>query len=286
MLFSHPLFKIPSGSPIAPLPAAARSRASYTCIYTRARAYTRGLPGLLGLALSLGAAPAEAKGIHVRFLANPAADSIVRYQILRAEAPGLASQPIGELPALPMADTLGFPDSSAAKGKPYAYSIKAINAEGGISDPSTATVIGFPALSLPDTLRPDKASGLTRFVVPAASDPLRGSERLTLTLLDSTRFTLAFDSATHTATFRTRSGLVDSGWARITAQYYGKFSDQDSVLLIAGMQPPVSMGSATWDGKSRTTGARMDGGALLPGPARLWQGRDAAGRLSPAQPGL
>lgn len=287
MIFSHPLFKIPSGSPIAPLPGSLRSQASYT--YARARALMLRWPGALALALGLGlgAAPAEAKGIHVRFLANPAADSIVRYQILRAEAPGQASLPIGELSALPMADTLGFPDSSAAKGKPYAYSIMAINAEGGISDPSTATVIGYPALSLPDTLRPDKASGLTRFVVPAASDPLRGSERLSLTLLDSTRFTLAFDSATHTATFRTRSGLMDSGWARISAQYYGKFSDQDSVLLIAGVQPSVSMGSANRDANSPATGARKEGGGLMPpGPARLWQGRDAAGRLLPVQPRL
>lgn len=241
------------------------------------------LPGLLGLALGLGAGLAEAKGIQVRFLANPAEDSIVRYQILRAEAPGQPSQPIGELSALPMVDTLGFPDSSAAKGKPYTYSIKAINAEGGISDPSTATMVGFPSLALPDTLRPDNASGLTRFVVSAASDPLRGFERLTLTLLDSTRFTLAFDSATHTATFRTRSGRVDSGWARISAEYYGKFSDQDSVLLIAGTQPTVSLGSAMWDGGSRTTGARSP---ALPAPLRIWQGRDATGRLLPAQPRL
>jgi hypothetical protein len=238
-----------------------------------------------GLVLGLGNTPADAKGIHVRFLANPAEDSIVKYQILRAEAPGLAATPIGEMSALPLADTLGFPDSSAAKGKPYSYSIKAINAGGGMSDPSLATVVGYPALALPDTLRPDKATGLTRFVIPAVSDPLRGMERLILSLQDSTRFTLAFDSATHTATFRTRSGRVDSGWARVSAEYLGKFSDQDSVLLIAGMQPPVSLGDPMWAGnaaRSRET-ARRSG---LPESMRLWQGRNAAGRMPAALPRL
>ena len=240
---------------------------------------------LLGLFLGLGNTPADANGIHVRFLANPAQDSIVKYRILRAEAPGQASQSIGEIAAPLLADTLGFPDVTAVKGKPYTYTIKAINAEGGESDPSGATVVAFPALTLPDTLRPDNASGLTRFVIPAASDPLRGTERLSLTLQDSTRFTLTFDSATHTATFRTRSGRLDSGWARVSAQYYGKFSDQDSVLLFAGVQPTVSLGSPA--SKAGAFGARENANPSgLPEPMRLWQGRDAVGRLLPASPRL
>jgi hypothetical protein len=239
----------------------------------------------LGLILALGNTPADAKGIHVRFLPNPAEDSIIRYQVLRAEGPGLASAPVGEIAALPLADTLGFPDSSAAKGKPYAYSIKAINAQGGVSDPSGATVVGYPALALPDTLRPDKATGQTRFVIPAASDPLRGLERMVLTLQDSTRFTLAFDSATHTAIFRTRSGRADSGWAKVSAQYFGKFADQDSVLLIAGMEPPASLGGTTWDGPAGRSG-ESPGLSGPPAPLRLWQGRDVTGRLLPAAPRL
>lgn len=263
MISCFPLFHVPFGSSHTPLPHA------FSAL-------------LFGLVLGLGNTPADAKGIHVRFLANPADDSIVRYQVLRAEAPGLAPAPIGEIASLPLADTLGFPDSSAAKGKPYAYSIKAINAQGGVSDPSGATVVAYPALALPDTLRPDKATGLTRFVIPAASDPLRGMERLVLTLQDSTRFTLLFDSATHTATFRTRSGGLDSGWARVSAEYFGKFSDQDSVLLVAGMQPPVFLGAPKRDGRY---GEGM-GRSALPAPMRSWQGRDAAGRQLPSAPAL
>jgi hypothetical protein len=265
ILYSH-LFKVLFGASKAPLPTVLCS-------------------ALLGLFLGLGNTPADANGIHVRFLANPAEDSIVKYRILRADAPGQASQSIGEIAAPLLADTLGFPDTTAAKGKPYSYSIKAIDAQGGESDPSGATVVAYPALALPDTLRPDNASGLTRFVIPAASDPLRGTEPLTLTLQDSTRFTLAFDSATHTATFRTRSGRLDSGWARVSAQYYGKFSDQDSVLLVAGVQPTVSLGSPMLKGSA--AGARESGiPSGLPEPMRLWQGRDAAGRLLPASPRL
>ena len=266
MILSSHLFKVPFAAPKAPLPQVLFS-------------------ALFGLVLGLGNTPADANGIHVRFLANPAEDSIVKYRILRAEAPGLASQPIGEIAAPLLADTVGFPDLTAAKGKPYSYSIKAVNAGGEESDPSSATVVAYPALALPDTLRPDQVTGLTRFVISAASDPLRGTEPLTLTLLDSTRFTLAFDSATHTATFRTRSGRVDSGWARVSAQYYGKFSDQDSVLLVAGIQPSVSLGSPMWEGgaaRTRENGSRSGS----PQPARLWQGRDAAGRLLPASPRL
>ena len=269
MILCPPLFHVPSGSSHVPLPQAF-------------------LAVLLGWVLVLGNTPADAKGIHVRFLANPAEDSIVRYQVLRAEAPGLAPAPIGEIAALPLSDTLGFPDSSAAKGKPYAYSIKAINAQGGMSDPSGSTVVAYPALALPDTLRPDQATGQTRFVIPPASDPLRGMERLILSLQDSTRFTLVFDSATHTATFRTRSGRIDSGWARVSAQYFGKFSDQDSVLLIAGMLPPVSLGAPVWDGLSGESARSRENAdrSGLPAPMRLWQGRDATGRLLPAQPRL
>jgi hypothetical protein len=270
MILTSHLFKVfftgpEAAAPKAPLPLALFS-------------------ALLGVFLGLGNTPADANGIHVRFLANPAEDSIVKYRILRAEAPGQASQSIGEVAAPLLADTLGFPDLTAAKGKPYSYSIKAINAGGGESDPSSATVVAYPALALPDTLRPDKATGLTRFVIPAESDPLRGTEPLLLTLQDSTRFTLAFDSATHTITFRARSGRIDSAWARVSAQYYGKFSDQDSLLLVAGIQPTVSLGSPI---SKESAGARENGiRSGLPQSMRLWQGRDAAGRLLPASPRL
>jgi hypothetical protein len=266
MILSSHLFKVPLSAPKAPLPSAL-------------------LSALLGLFLGLGNTPADANGIHVRFLANPAEDSIVKYRILRAEAPGQAPLLIGEIAAALSADTLGFPDTTAAKGKPYSYSIRAVNAEGGESDPSGATLVAYPALALPDTLLPDNVSGLTRFVISAASDPLRGMEPLTLVLQDSTRFTLAFDPATHTATFRTRSGRLESGWARVSAQYYGKFSDQDSVLLVAGVQAPVSLGLPM--SKASAAGAREIGTVSgLQERMRLWQGRDAAGRLLPASPRL
>jgi hypothetical protein len=229
--------------------------------------------GLLALGLALGAAPALAKGITVRFLASPAEDSIVRYQILRADAPGATAIPVGELGAVPGADTVAFPDSSAVKGKPYAYTIRSIDSAGAMSDPSEATLVGFPHLDLPDTLRADRITGLVRFLIPASCDPLRGSAPMTLALVDSSRFSLAFAAVTGAVAFRTRSGRADSGWAVLRAEYFGKFADRDSVLVFAGAQA-VSLAPA--DGRGG-----MGGIARPPWPKgleKVWNGRNAAGR--------
>ncbi|MDB5103908.1 MAG: hypothetical protein JWP91_1597 [Fibrobacteres bacterium] len=225
--------------------------------------------------IMLGTFMAEAKGISVRFLAGPAEDSLVRYEIYRSSAPGEPALPIGELPAVKGLDTLSFADESAEKGRSYAYLVKGVNAEGIESDPSDTTLVGYPYLSLPDTLRPDKVTGLIRMVLPAGSDPLRGAVPLSLALLDSSRFSLVFDPASNTATLRARSGRTDTGWAVVRAQYFDKFSDLDSVLILP--EPRSTVALSTPSQVDRPQNRLSDGNR----PRFLWKGRTATGRFSP-----
>jgi hypothetical protein len=227
----------------------------------------------LAALLSLGLGLAQAKGILVRFLAGPAEDSIVRYEVYRADAPGASALPIGKVAAVPGADTLVFSDLTAEKGRPYTYRVTSVNGEGGESDPSEQTQVAFPFLSLPDTLRPDKTTGLTRMVVPSSSDPLRGTAPLALALIDSSRFTLAFDAASHTAVLRSRSGKSDSAWTVVRAGYFDKFEDRDSVLVVVAGPATVSVAFPPDPGRA---GKRSRRGAL---PPLLWNGRNAAGRM-------
>jgi hypothetical protein len=190
---------------------------------------TIGAASLLAFLSGIG----HAAGISVRFLACPPEDSIVRYEIHRSDAANGSESILGEVPAVAGADTLDFQDKAAEKGKSYFYAVTGINADGIASDPSVRTQVGFPLLSLPDTLRPDKATGLMRVALPAASDPLRDSVPLDLHLEDSSRFSLAYDPAARTVSFRSRSDRADTGWVVVRAQYYGKFADRESVLVMS-----------------------------------------------------
>ncbi|HKP97259.1 MAG TPA: hypothetical protein VJ385_16035 [Fibrobacteria bacterium] len=204
---------------------------------------------------------ASAKGISVRFLACPPEDSIVRYEVYRSDSAGGSAKAVGVVPASPGSDTLGFRDLSAEKGRPYFYAIKGINAGGVASDPSAQTQVGYPLLSLPDTLRPDQATGATRAVLAPHSDPLLGSAPLVLSLADSARFSVAYDPASRTAAFRSRSGKADTGRVVVRAQYFGKFEDRDTVLILV---------SATGSAASlpRLPGAPAAGAARSAFPSR------------------
>ncbi len=173
------------------------------------------------------ALPAVAKGITVRFLPNPAEDSVIEYRILRA-APGLPPAQIGRLPASPGRDTFSFADTSAARGLAYRYSIIGMNAGGGASDPSESTDVALPSLSLPDTLR--AAARESYWTLALAADPLSGAAPLALALEDSSRFSLGYDAPTHRIRFSPR-GQAAQGWAVVIATYYGKFADRDSIWL-------------------------------------------------------
>jgi hypothetical protein len=184
---------------------------------------------------------AAAKGITVRFLASPQEDSIVRYAVYRSGSAQGADSAIGQVSASPYRDTLGYSDTTARKGESYFYTIRAVNAAGLESDPSEATQIGFPVLSLPDTLRPEAASRTTSIALPETNDPLRGSTPLSVALKDSSRFTMAFDLATRTLTFRSRSGKADTGAVIARAEYFGKFEDRDTLLIMVAASPGTSL---------------------------------------------
>jgi hypothetical protein len=177
--------------------------------------------------IGLAALPAFAKGITVRFLPNPAEDSVVEYRILRA-APGLPPAQIGRITAAAGRDTFSFADTSAIKGLAYRYSIIGMDAGGGASDPSESTEVALPSLSLPDTLRADARE--VRWTLALGADPLSGAAPLALSLEDSSHILLRYDAWTHQILFSPRGEAVP-GWAVVRATYYGKFADRDSIWL-------------------------------------------------------
>lgn len=195
--------------------------------------------GLMLLALLSGGA--GAKGIAVRFLACLPSDSIVRYEIYRSGSAATAPLLAGETFASPGDDTLSFRDVLAEKGKAYFYTIKAINAAGLASDPSGRTAVGYPRLSLPDTLRPGKTAGLTTSLPGWLADPLRGIAPLEVFLLDSSRFTLAYDSALSALAFRSRLGKADTGRIIVRARYFGKFEDRDTLVILTTASGTVAL---------------------------------------------
>lgn len=181
----------------------------------------------IALFLVLASLQAFAKGITVRFLPNPAEDSVVEYRILRA-APGLPPAQVGRIAAAPGRDTFSFADTSALKGLAYRYSIIGMNAAGGASDPSESTQVALPSLSLPDTLRAQGQGAL--WTLALAADPLSGEAPLALSLEDSSLFLLRYDAWTHQLDLSPRAD-ARQGWIVVRATYYGKFADRDSIWL-------------------------------------------------------
>lgn len=181
----------------------------------------------------------EAMGILVKFLPNPPEDSIVRYDVYRADSAGRPGLPIGEILPAPGQDTLRFPDVSAAKGRAYFYTVTAVNAAGAESDLSDETEVGIPSLALPDTLRPD-AQGITQVTVPFAAAPLKGFATLALETPDSARFVLRYDDASGRAVFGSRSGRADTAKIIVRASYFGKFEDRDTVIVMMAAGLPAT----------------------------------------------
>jgi hypothetical protein len=234
----------------------------------------------------LAASPSLAKGINVRFLPNPAPDSVAEYRILRTEIPGGAPILVGSVPARPARDTLSFPDTGAVKGSAYAYRIVAVDAGGDASDPSDSSEIAEPSLDLPDTLRPPANLGQSpdgiRITLAAGADPLAGSAPLRLFLEDSADFSLRYDPAGRVATFAPR-GSVRSGRIVVRAEYYGKFSDRDTLRLDFGAPASVAVASASGRGdfgiparwSPRSGGLRIRAGS--PEAVAIFTLRDARG---------
>ena len=190
-------------------------------------------------AVILVSAFTSSAGVQVRFLANPADDSVARYDVYRSETEGMAGTRIGSLAPAAGKDTLAFADSQVVRGRSYSYSIKAVNAAGGESDPSEASRIAFPDLSLPDTLFPGTWQSGTPYRLPASAHPLAGFASLSVELVDSTRFRLRYDEAAGTLEFFSRSGHTDTGRVTLRAAYFGKFEDRDSLILIVAAGSPV-----------------------------------------------
>jgi hypothetical protein len=266
----------------------------------------------LGGLATLAASPALSKGIVVRFLPNPPEDSVVTYRVLRADGPGLAPVPVGDVPAAVSRDTFAFADSSALKGRPYLYSIIGLDAGGGISDPSESTAVATPILGLPDTLQ-GGAQG-ARWTLALGADPLAGTCPLALSLADSSRFLLRYDSAARQIVFTARGGAL-SGQVVVRATYFGKFTDQRTLWLsmettalrgggasVRAWAIPAtwspSMGTLRLRGPERSAGlgiagtwslltARGETVAVLPLPGNgsetAWNGRDPrGGEVGPA----
>jgi hypothetical protein len=217
------------------------------------------------------------KGISVRFLPNPPEDSVVAYRVLRADGPGLPPAQVGVVPAAGGADTLAFADTSALRGRLYLYSIIGVDAAGGASDPSESTEVALPALGLPDTLKGGSLGA--RWTLALGADPLSGSAPLTLSLADSSLFTMRYDSAARQIVFAPR-GTALSGQVVVRATYYGKFADQGT-LWIALDAPATSVAPnpsaspawdlpATWSLGGGALRLRGPGSAAAGGPAGTW----------------
>ncbi|MBW8889552.1 MAG: hypothetical protein JF616_17490 [Fibrobacteres bacterium] len=254
------------------------------------------------------AAPSHSKGIRVRFLPNPPEDSVVSYQVMRADGLNLATVKVGQVSAAAARDTFDFADTTALKGRPYVYSIIGLDAGGGASAPSESTEVAQPFLALPDTLL-GGAQG-ARFTLSIGANPLSGSAPLALSLEDSSRFSLRYDSAAGQIVFAPR-GAARSGQVVLHATYFGKFTDQGSVwisLETTALRPSPRTEGGIWavpsawslrQGVLRIRGAAgsagsataanwslwtADGGtvAVLPlpgdGSEAAWDGRDGSGR--------
>lgn len=183
--------------------------------------------------------PASAAGIRVRFLASPPEDSVVRYDVWRCDSAGAASAKVGSLAAGSAEDTLAFPDSTARKGVAYLYSLRAVNAAGLESDPSDSSRVALPRLALPDTARP--SGGLTRLLLAPEAHPLEGHAPLLLSLADSSRIRLVHDTLAGAIHFLSLSGRPDTVTAVVRASYHGKFSDQDTLLVMTGGRLPTGL---------------------------------------------
>lgn len=203
--------------------------------------------------ISLLVLPAASEGILVRFLAGAPEDSLARYDVYRASGPGGAEGPgglgspggeavlIGSV-AAGSTDTLSFPDSMAARGMAFRYTIRAVDRMGMESDPSDTTWAGFPRLGLPDTLR--ASGGVARFVLPAEAHPLRGYAPLALSLADSSRVRLAFDAAAGSLELRTAGGRPDTVRIVIQGDYFGKFADTDTAVFLMAAASQTAIPSA------------------------------------------
>jgi len=263
---------------------------------------------VFGGIIAFAALPSLSKGIMVRFLPNPPEDSVVNYQVMRADGVGLAPAQVGQVSAAAGRDTFAFADTSALKGRPYVYSIIGLDAGGGASAPSESTEVAQPFLALPDTLI-GGAQG-ARFTLSLGANPLSGLAPLSLSLEDSSRFTLRYDSAAGQIVFAAR-GAARSGQVVVRATYFGKFTDQGSLwisLETTALRPSPGAAAQDWalpaawslrQGSLRIRGAvgstgpgtgaqwslwMANGGMVaavaLPGDGSeaAWDGRDGSGR--------
>jgi hypothetical protein len=217
--------------------------------------------------LCLSLRPASAIGIRVRFLASPAEDSVVRYDVWRCDSSGAPAK-VGSLPAAAAADTLSFPDSTARRGVAYTYCLRAVNAAGVESDPSDSARVALPRLAFPDSALP--AAGETRIALSPAAHPLRGHASLAFTLADSSRLRIVHDTAAGAVVFLSPLGLADTVTAIVRASYHGKFSDLDTLRVIvaarglsavAGPRAAAAFPTPSW---TRPSGS---GAVLLAVPA-------------------
>jgi hypothetical protein len=231
---------------------------------------------VFGGIIAFAALPSVSKGIMVRFLPNPPEDSVVNYQVMRADGLGLAPVQVGQVSAAAGRDTFAFADTSALKGRPYVYSIIGLDAGGGASAPSESTEVAQPFLALPDTLV-GGAQG-ARFTLTLGANPLSGSAPLSLSLEDSSRFTLRYDSASGQIVFAPR-GAARSGQVVVHATYFGKFTDQGSVwisLVATALRPSpgaprdIWVIPAAWSLRQGSFRIRGAGGSAGPGTAADW----------------
>lgn len=175
----------------------------------------------------------SARGIVVRFLPNLPEDSITRYLVYRSTESGRIGTAIGEVLPLKGVDTLRFPDLSAAKGIPYFYSVVGVDAAGRETEASVQTLIALPKLALPDSASLVRTASGTQAALPLNPEarPLGSSVPLKVSVSDTSRVTVSFDSASGKIVLRAKTGWTGLQKVVVTASYYGKFEDRDSLVL-------------------------------------------------------
>ncbi len=179
----------------------------------------------------------QGKGIEVKFLPSPAEDNIVRYELYRSETPGQTGNQVADLRSPPQSDTLSIPDTTAIKGVAYFYSLKSFAADGQASEFSSQSRVAHPLLTLPDTLTFGENDSDIEFTYGPAFHPLGDDTHLVLSHSDSAVVSVTVDKATGRLIFHAKKKAYFLRNMDVTASYYGKFSDQGTLVVTGGQLP-------------------------------------------------
>jgi hypothetical protein len=209
------------------------------------------LPALAWAAFSWGQSP----GIQVRFLSNPAPDSVAKYTVYRSNAAGTQGTSLGEVsPAA--SDTLSFNDTTAKKGIAYWYSLTGTTRGGLESEYSSQTAVAFPVLSLPDSLPLKTGTGYGYVNLTDSTHPLRWIAPLDVEVFEpGNRVKAAFEENEAGIFLYSPDGSF-SGTVRLRISYFGQFAAEDTFRVNL---PQAPMGLLPRPGKPSGRGLQLLG---------------------------